>query len=81
MAWCSRSRTKNDPLRPPRDNQVEVARRRSWGRPPKGKNQTSVVTNAVNNIASRQVLMEGMMEEVQESVNSLNQFLENLTSH
>ena len=71
MAQRSRSRTETDPLRRPRDNQVEVARHRSLRRPPKGKNQTNAVTNAVNNLVSRQDRIEGMMGEVQESVNSL----------
>ena len=72
MAWCSRSYTETDPFRPLGDNQVEVARRRSQGRPPKGKNQTNVITDVINNLASHQDKTEGMVGEVQESVNSLN---------
>ena len=81
MARRSRSRTKIDPLCLLGDNQVEVVRRCSQGRPLKGKNQTNVVTDTVNNLASRQDRMEGIMGEVQESVNSLNQFLANLIGH
>ena len=56
-------------------------RRRSRGRPLKGKNRTNVVIDTVNNLASHQDRMKGIMREVQESVNSLNQFLTNLIGH
>ena len=70
MARRSISCIEIDHLRPRGDNQVKVTRRCSRGRPPKGKNQTNVVIDVVNNLASRQDRMEGMMGEV--SLNSLN---------